>query len=48
VKEVKSEVGVAEERVLLLEVGEATVGDVERSLAEVVALNEGSILKTFN
>jgi len=48
VKEVKSEVWVAEERVLLLGVEEATVGVVERSVSEVVALDEGSILKTFN
>ena len=53
VKEVKSEVGVAEGRVSLSEVPEnmekeeLTVRLVERSLSEVVALDEGSILKTF-
>jgi len=39
VKEVKSEVG------LFIEVEEATVRVVERSLSEAVALDEGSILK---
>ena len=54
VKEVRSEVGVAEERVSLWEVTEkmeeeeATVRLVERSFSEVVALYEGSIWKTFN
>ena len=50
----ESKVGVTEERVSVSEVvekmrvEEATVRPVELSLSEVVTLDEGSILKTFN